>query len=189
MQSHGDMRSSGHWMHGGGGRAYDEAMIWSAHPSVKDRCCMLHMYMLTDSGQLVLRVRQPVPPLSEELEGDGSVPEDDDTCGLSCFDMQDARHATRHQQMPGTQRVPPLAPERAPGMQREPPPGPASASGRGDHHSSVCRSETARLTCVEGTPEPRWRCVPAAELLVCPRRCDIGSRLDLGGTQKPVCNE
>jgi len=53
------------------------------------------------------------------------------------------------------------------------------ASTREDHHSSLAQ-RAASLTCVEGAPEPRGRRMPAAELLVCPGRCDIGSRLDLG---------
>ncbi len=66
----------------GGGQAHANLVLRSARLPVENIHCMSQAHMLTDSGQLVLRVCQPVPPLREELEGDWSIPEDNNTCNL-----------------------------------------------------------------------------------------------------------
>jgi len=75
------------------GRAHNKVVLRSAQPRVKNRYYILRMYRLTDSGRLVLRVRQPVAPLREELEGDGSIPEDDNPCASPFTDIRGSLHA------------------------------------------------------------------------------------------------
>ena len=141
-------------------------------PTIDDACCTR---LLTNSGRLMLRICKPVAPLRQEPECDGSVAKDDDTCERWFhIDKRSTQHAIVTETM--------LRPGKCVAYRHDTG---SKGAQQPDQHSIVWRETGSRSpTCVEGTAKPRRRRVAAAELLVSPWRCDVGSRLDLRRAQE-----